>query len=100
VDVVSRTAARLVLRVEAVGPEPSFVALNQTWDSGWEARLDGRRVPLVRTDLSLSGVLVSAGRHEVSLSYRSVPVLVGAGISLGALLATGIAYRSARRRPP
>lgn len=99
VDVVGREASRLVLRVDAAGPDPSFVALNQTWDSGWEAQLDGRSTPLVRTDLSLSGLLVPAGRHDVVLVYRSVPVAVGAGLSLAALLATGAAFRADRRRP-
>lgn len=98
VDVVSRDASRLVLRVEGAGPDVSFIALNQTWDSGWEARLDGTPVPLVRTDLSLSGLLVPAGRHEVILNYRSLPVSIGVGLSLGALVATGIAYRAGRRR--
>lgn len=98
VGVVSRSTTRLVLRVEADGPEPCFVALNQTWDPGWEAHRDGERVPLVRTDLSLSGLLLPAGRHVVVLSYRSVPVLAGAVVSLVALLATGISYRVARRR--
>jgi uncharacterized membrane protein YfhO len=84
--------------VEAEGPEPCFVALNQTWDPGWEAHRDGERVPLVRTDLSLSGLLLPPGRHDVVLSYRSVPVLAGAVVSLVALLATGISYRIARRR--
>jgi hypothetical protein len=98
VGVVSRRATRLVLRVEAEGPEPCFVALNQTWDPGWEAHRDGERVPLVRTDLSLSGLLLPPGRHDVVLSYRSVPVLAGAVVSLVALLATGISYRIARRR--
>ena len=86
--------------MDAAGPGPSFVAVNQTWDPGWEVELDGAPVPLVRTDLSLSGLLVPAGRHDLVLAYRSVPVMVGAGISLAALLATGIAFRAGRNRSP
>ncbi|HYN42034.1 MAG TPA: hypothetical protein VE129_09675 [Thermoanaerobaculia bacterium] len=99
VVVSSRAASQLVLHVESDGPGPSFVALNQTWDPGWEARLDGAPVPLVRTDLSLSGFLVPPGEHEVILTYRSLPVVVGAGLSLAGLLVTLFAIPRGRRRP-
>ena len=89
---------QLATGADAVEPPDLTIALNQTWDPGWEAHRDGERVPLVRTDLSLSGLLLPAGRHDVVLCYRSVPVLAGEIVSLVALLATGISYRIARRR--
>ncbi len=98
VAVTARSATRLCLNAEAPGPGPSFVAVNQTWDPGWEALVDGKPLPVVRTDLSLSGLLVPPGRHEIVLVYRSVPVLAGAGLSLLALAATVVAVRSGRPR--
>mgnify|MGYP007095775469 FL=1 len=102
VRVVSRRATRIRLLVDARGPDATFVALNQTWDPGWRARRNGEPLPVVRTDLSLSGFLVPPGRHEIELSYENDTVFVGLGVSLLGLLATGLAYRATRRplRPP
>ena len=99
VRVATRAPARIVLNVDSAGPGPSFVAVNQTWDTGWRARCDGQSLPLVRTDLSLSGVLVPGGRHRVVLTYRSLPVAFGAGITLVALVAATILLVRLRRVP-
>ncbi|MEO6326781.1 MAG: hypothetical protein ABIT01_07830 [Thermoanaerobaculia bacterium] len=78
---------RVELDVEAAGPEVSFLAINQTWDDLWTARLDGKTVPLLRTDLALSGVVVPAGKHRVELTYSDSFVTAGLGISVAALVA-------------
>jgi hypothetical protein len=75
-------AGRLALFVEAVGPEPSLVAVNQTWDPGWEARVDGLEAPVLKVDLSLQAVVVPPGGHTVDLVYRNVWVWVGLGVSV------------------
>ncbi len=78
---------RVEFDVTANGPKPAFVAVNQTWDEGWSARVNGDPARLVRTDLSLSGLLVPPGRHHVSLSYADPWVTGGLAISLAALAA-------------
>jgi len=60
---------QFALEVEAAGPAASFIAVNQTWDQGWRARVDGILAPVVRTDISLSGVLVPPGQHRVEFEY-------------------------------
>jgi uncharacterized membrane protein YfhO len=74
-----------VFDVTANGPRPAFVAVNQTWDEGWSARVDGVPWTVVRTDLSLSGLLVPPGRHHAELSYGDPWVTGGLAISLCAL---------------
>ena len=81
VAVTERKPGRLRFAVVADGPGSSFVAINQTWDEGWGAALDGAAVALVRTDLSLSGVVVPAGSHEVELTYRDRSITWGLAIS-------------------
>ena len=49
--------------------------------------MDGVRVKLVRTDLSLSGLLVSPGRHHAELSYDDPWLTGGLATSLSALAA-------------
>ncbi len=82
-----RTPTRLELEVNAMGPGPSYVAINQTWDEGWRAALDGAPTRLHRTDVSLSGLVVPAGRHQVTLIYRDRWLDVGLLVSLGGILA-------------
>ncbi len=92
---------RVELDVDVTGPEPAFVAVNQTWDEGWSARSDAVEVRVVRTDLSLCGLFVPAGRHHVSLVYEDPWVLAGVTVSLAGLAALVIAPAvSFRRRPP
>jgi hypothetical protein len=78
----------LKLAVEARGPGPSLVAINQTWDEFWTARLDGREAPVLRTDLCLTAVLVPPGAHRLDLRYRDPWLRRGGAISLLALAAS------------
>jgi hypothetical protein len=87
--------------VDAMGPNPAFVAVNQTWDPNWRVTLDGRATRVIRTDLALSGVIVPPGAHRVEFEYRDAWVAAGLAISivtsLGALLALLLARRRGRR---
>ena len=89
--------------VHAEGPNPSFVAINQTWDPNWRVMLDGNPTRLLRTDLALSGVIVPPGEHRLSFEYRDPWVDAGIGVSamacLGALLTLLLARRRARLAP-
>lgn len=87
VTTIARTPVRLALDVEALGPGPSFLAINQTWASGWRATLDGAPLPVLLTDLSLSGLVVPAGRHRIEMEYRDPWLDAGLGISVASALA-------------
>jgi hypothetical protein len=88
---------RVVLDVTGAGPEPSFLALNQTWDDGWSATVDGRPAPLLRTEISLSGLLVPPGRHRIALLYRDLRVTIGLAVSASALVALVLTAALSRR---
>ena len=89
-------SARIAVEVE--GPAPAFLAVNQTWDPGWRATVDGRETPVLRADLSLSGLVVPAGRHEVLLEYRDAAVTAGVGLGLAGLAACAALALPWRRR--
>jgi uncharacterized membrane protein YfhO len=72
--------------VDAKGPNPSFVAFNQTWDEGWRLTMDGRPAALLRAEVSLSGFVVPPGRHQMALAYHDSWVAAGATISTLAVL--------------
>ena len=76
-------------RVEAMVDAGSAGMLmqNDTWYPGWRATVDGHVVPIVRTDALFRGIPISAGRHDVVISYASVTALLGTLLSLiGTLL--------------
>ena len=86
VQVRSRTPESIAMEVDAKGPNPSFVAFNQTWDEGWQLSMDERPAPLLRTDVSLSGFVVPPGKHRIVIAYSDSWVTTGAAISLLAVL--------------
>ncbi len=72
--------------------EPGYLCLSQTFYPGWEARVDGEPVPLVRGDFLLTVVPLSAGEHQVVLRYRPLSFWAGAVVSTGAWLALAGAW--------
>jgi hypothetical protein len=98
VRVVARTPVQFAMEVEAAGPAASFIAVNQTWDQGWRARVDGILAPIMRTDISLSGVLVPPGQHRVEFEYLDDALAAGLVVSVVAALACLAMVLLARRR--
>jgi len=72
--------------------------VNQTWDPGWRASVDGILAPVVRTDISLSGVLVPPGQHRVEFEYFDDALAAGLAVSVAAALACLVLLLLARRR--
>jgi hypothetical protein len=92
------TPQDFIIDVEAAGPNPSFVAINQTWDDNWQVALDGQPARLLRTDLALSGVIVPPGTHRLDFTYRDAWVSAGIAASALASVAALLALLLARRR--
>jgi hypothetical protein len=67
-DLWSRTPDYLEASIECDGP--CLVVVAQPWAPGWQAFVDDRVVPLVRTNIAGLGLVVQAGRHTVRLSYH------------------------------
>jgi hypothetical protein len=91
--------------VEAAMETPGLLLLADNWDPGWRARVDGVPAPLLRTNHSLRGVVVPAGRSVVEFDYGSTKARLGHWLALLALLALAaevaipFASRRARRQP-
>lgn len=65
----------------------SLLVLTRSWDPGWEARVDGERVPVLRAQLALVALVVPPGEHRIELLYRPLSFRVGLGLSAAGLLA-------------
>lgn len=86
--------------VEVEAAVPAVLIINDAYQPGWSATLDGEPVAILPANVAVRAVAVPAGRHTVTLGYRT-PGLV-AGLWLGALTlgALGAAMGAARRRGP
>jgi hypothetical protein len=84
VRVLSRRGDALVFETQA--SHDSFLVVVEAYDRGWIAAVDGAPSPLLRANVLFRVVAVPAGRHIVEMRYRPRAAIMGAGVSLAALL--------------
>ena len=70
------------LSIEVDMPAPGLVVLSELDYPGWQAFLDGRRVPIRRADAILRAVEVPAGVHQIEMRFRPPSVYLGATVSV------------------
>jgi len=92
--VVEARPGHLVLEVAPGGD--GLLVVSQPFYPGWQARVDGQPVPIVRADYLLQGVPVDGESRHVELTYR-VPAWP-AFVSLATLLAATVAGLALGRR--
>lgn len=79
--------------------EPGLLILSDSWFPGWEATVDGERVPVLRVDHALRGVVLPAGEHRVEFRYRPASFRGGALLSVATLVAlAGAGLWSVRKK--
>lgn len=78
------------IRAEVNSKEPGILVLTDTFFPGWKALLDGREVPIYRTNYLFRGVIIPEGKHTVEFKYFPDSFVVGLIMNLTAI-ATAIA---------
>jgi hypothetical protein len=79
------------LDIQTATSSPAILVVTRSWDAGWEARIDGARVPLRRSDLAFMAVVVPSGEHRLSLAYRPAAFRAGVAVSgVSALVLAGL----------
>jgi hypothetical protein len=75
VEIVRETPTRIELstQMETAG----LVVLADRWDKGWQARLNGQRVPILIADHALRGVMVPAGTGTLEFVYWPTSFALG-----------------------
>lgn len=93
-----RTPERL--RIEAESDGPGLLVVNDTFESGWEGRIDGEPVAIQRADGLVRAVPWPAGRHTLEMTYRPASARIGlrtTAVGAIALLALSIGDLTRRR---
>jgi hypothetical protein len=78
------TRIRVSLQMET----PGLVVLADLWDQGWQAYLNGQRVPILRANHAIRGVVVPAGSG--TLEFRYAPASFAWGLRLAGLAAVAL----------
>jgi hypothetical protein len=70
------------LVIEADAPEDGFLLLADSFYPGWTAHVDGRPIPIYRANLSVRGIQLPKGRHEVRFTFDAPGFARGLQITL------------------
>lgn len=84
VEIVRLTNHNIELNIHT--PRAAFLVLSENHAVGWQAYIDGNEHSLIRTNVSLRGLVLAAGQHRVELKYQPYSLLLGTSISLFSLL--------------
>ncbi len=99
VTAFDRTNTRLHVATESSAPATLVIA--ETFHPGWSARVDGGDVAVQPTGAGFMALTLPPGVHRVELTFRSLALEAGVGLSLLALVALTIrTWLSERAREP
>lgn len=73
--------------VEAESAADALLVVNDAYDAGWRATIDGRAAEVLAADVLVRAVRWPAGRHRLVMRYEPPEVAAGQWISGAALLA-------------
>ena len=79
------------VELAVVAPRAGYVVLADTFHNGWDAEVDGRKMPIHRAHHAQRAVAVPPGEHIVRFVYRPRSLYTGAMIaSVGLLMVLGL----------
>ncbi len=101
VQVAEYLPDRVVIRTRQ--NREALLVLADNFYEGWQARIDGTRVPVLRTNHTFRGVVVGPGEHEVIFSFEPKQLYTGflvycVGLALLAVYGLFLPVRHLRRR--
>lgn len=74
-------------RIVVDAQRDAFLVVSEDWERGWHATVDGKAVPVLRTDGLVIGLPVPRGHHVVHLAFTPPGLRWGEAVALLALLA-------------
>jgi hypothetical protein len=77
--------ANETVRFSVDAPGNNFLAISEVYyPAGWKAFIDGKEVPIVKTNYAFRGVLVPKGKHDLEMRFTSERFTLGKNLSLAA----------------
>jgi len=89
IDILRRTANTVQLKVGPL-PGPRILNFIDAYYPGWGATINGKSVPIIRSNDAFKAVVVPAGTHIVAFEFRPRRVFWGLAISLNTIALIGI----------
>jgi hypothetical protein len=71
--------------VDAQMPKSGLLVLADNWDVGWQAYVNGKSTPILRTNYALRGVILPSGPSRVEFRYESQTLAVGNWLAVSAI---------------
>jgi hypothetical protein len=91
VEITDYQLHTIAMQVQA--DTPRLLVLSEVYyPGGWQAYVDGERVPILRADYALRAVALDAGEHRVEFRFEPWDVRVGLIVSIVAALLIVAAY--------
>lgn len=91
------------IRVQVTSNAGGFLVLSESFYPGWRVRIGDRLLPVRRTNLSLQGIAVPPGEHEVTFEFASRTLAAGAAASgfavVGLVVLGALAWRRREEAP-
>lgn len=87
VSPVSQTDNKFELDL-TINSEKSLLYIPITYDSGWQATLNGKPIAIQQTNYSFQSMQVPQGKHRIVLSYLPQSFMIGLWISVSGILLT------------
>lgn len=84
VEIIREIPTRVTLSVQA--ETPGLVVLADLWNKGWRAYLNGKPVPILRTNYALRGVEVPAGKATLEFRYQPASLVIGLSLAAAGLV--------------
>jgi hypothetical protein len=78
---------------------PTLAVFVEQYDPGWSALVDGKAAPLLRANLLMRAVPLSAGSHRIELRYRASGLRLAIFLSVMGLLGLVVLVATARGGP-
>jgi hypothetical protein len=90
------------ITAELDSPQAGFLVVSMSYSADWVARLDGRVVPLMLTNGTVSGLAIAPGARHLELRYQPRSFRIGvwaalAGMLLALVTAVALSRGSQRR---
>lgn len=67
-----------LIKYESLSSTPQFAVFSEIWyDRGWKAFVDGKQVPIIKTNYALRGLSLPAGNHKIEFRFEPEVYAIG-----------------------